>query len=241
VSQLADHLTSESVKALHAAWKEGIEYLQSEKRSTLGFSRESYELVGEPMLRYVHSKLLLGAKWDPKAPDKEIPFKSRTSITQVIRDEIGVASEPAQRYIHNPLVGDISRHLKYAGLAYVGNGKQGVWVKPWTNETVPYVHSHVRVKVVPDPREEARIAAEANKPVNSKIDLRSFKVPDPDPEKVLDFIQRFVPAALKVQDRLVAVQAEVDDLRDQIDQLRVTQTNKQWEEVTKALQEQLKS
>jgi hypothetical protein len=233
-----DNLTKESVHALHDAFKAGLLVVEEQPRTSLGISQTIFNQVGEPLLRWVHYRLLESAKWDPRPPSPNHPFRAALSISQIVRDETGLTLNDHNQYAG--IVGDVSRVLKANGLLYIRGQK--IWVKPWEGiEELRYVPTGHKI----DLKVEKRIEEEADKPVTSRVDLRAFKAPDADPEKVLDFVSRFIPAALKVQQELTDSKQRVLELENQLAEIeeakRLAEENTEnWSGVSDTIGELLK-
>lgn len=231
MSQLADHLTKESVERLYEQFVKGIDYLQGLNRQSLGFNKRSFNDVGEPVLRWLHYKLMESAQWDPKAPHAAFPFKATRSMSEVVRAEVGVT----EHAMYATFVGDSTRVLKVAGAIFIKG--QSIWLRPWDGEVklnwIPYT------KV--DEQVEKRIEEHADTPVNSYVDLRKFKVPDASPESVMEFITNFVPAAIKVQDDNTVLRQKVLELTNKLTELEeaaeAADTREAWKSVTDSLSE----
>lgn len=234
MTQLADVLTKDSVTRLHEAFKSGVLVVEKGSKGQPGFNRESFAKVGEPLMRWVHYKLMESARLDPRSPFPDHPYQATRSVISVLVDE-GLDREEYRR-----LAGDVSRNLQANGLA-VKRGKAGgrLFLRDWTPGLTYKPVGSGSKKV--DLQLEKRIEEEGGKPTVSRIDLRSFKVPDPTPEKVLEFIQSFVPAALKVQDTLTQTRQALLEAQNRIVELETAkvETN-EWEGVSESIGDLLK-
>lgn len=243
MSQLSEVITKESVERLHKAFVDGMELAQADASGKhFGINSRIFGDVGEPIVRWVHHKLMESARLEPNPPNKAFPYHATVSISDILRKEgIDIRGGSVSSTYGTRIVGDIGRVLKYNGLmfnsGYRGKGgTNSLWIKPWDPALdIQQPASHWK----PDYSSEKRIIEESDKPVRSRIDLRSFKVPEPKPDKILEFIQRFVPAALKVQDQLtdtrqalLEAQTRIMELESQINDQAETQ---QWEGVTDEL------
>ena len=200
MAELADHLTKESVHSLHDAYRNGVLRLREKsnaKKGQFGFTQETFNEVGGAILRYVHQMM-----WERSHPSDLPDFErvSRFSVSKFVRQEYGT-NESGN--INGRFVGDISRMLQIAGVArYIGNRW---YLKPWDATNLRYAHAHEFTQIRQDQGLEDRIdeEKEKNKDVKVSRDLRSIKLPKEfTPESVKDFIERFVPAALAIQDEL---------------------------------------
>lgn len=204
--QLDELLTSSSVKSLHEKFVEGVSYLPRSDKGDFGLTKKTYSEVGEAICEYVHRRL-----WDSSAPAGSSAvakgFLRRSSKTPYdVLIQAGVIRDGDFR--HPRLSHDITRILTKAGLMARIPGSNNYLLRPWNPESLRYVSGY-KAKI--DPREEKRIEAEADKPVRSITDLRVIKMPDsPTPDAILEFIERFVPAALKIQEERDKLQAQLE-------------------------------
>lgn len=235
--ELADVLSKDSVHRLHEAFVEGVLWLPRTPKNDFGLSGKTFDRVGPPILRWVHHRLMAQARPSTRHPDW--PYEAHTSITQILRDE-GV--EGARKGQAPRLVGDISRTLQHAGIAFhQGSGKgNGVWyLKPWSDENLEWVSDKAWTK--PDPFVEKRIEEEAGKPVHSRIDLRSIKLPGEGPEEVMEFVNRFVPAAFSLQDKyqnlLGELRTALGRIADLEAQVEAQSETEEWKGVSTRIKE----
>lgn len=228
---LADALSKESVHQLHQAFVDGVLELPETPKGDIGLTQKTFDQVGIPILRYMHYRLMRDAKSNPGELHPEFPYRSTASLGEIMKEE-GIEG-PEKRHGNPRLIGDAARILQQSGIALHDQRGRigGYWyLKPWDEEKVEYFAQSHTVKI--DPKVEKRIEEESGTPVNSKIDLRSIKRPDPDPKSVMEFIERFVPAALKVQDKYEVVhadlQAALERIADLEAQLEVEEDKEQW-------------
>ncbi len=97
----------------------------------------------------------------------------------------------------------ITRVLTYNKVALkTSAGKSYLWLAPWPEGRELRYAGSSKYGTITDPREEKRIADLSHAPVTGHVDLRIFKAPSPTPEAILAWVERFIPAALKVQQDL---------------------------------------
>lgn len=203
--QLDEVLTKASVEGLHKKFLEGVDYLPRTERGDFGLSSQTFDEVGEVICEFVHRRM-----WDnsvPASPEyRASGYMRRSRVTpfSVLFQAGAIKSSD----LKNPrLSADIARVLTRSGLLRKIKGTNAFVLRPWNPASLQYVSAYRK----PDPKEDKRIAEEADKPVRSITDLRVIKMPDsPTPDAILAFIERFVPAALKIQ-------AERDDLKAQLE------------------------
>ncbi len=239
---LADALSKENVHRLHEAFVNGVLELPETPKGDVGLTQKTFDQVGIPILRYMHYRLMRDAKPNPGELHPEYPYRSPASLGMIMKEE-GIEG-PDKRNGNPRLIGDAARILQQSGIAlHDQRGRTGgYWyLKPWDEERVEYFAQSHTVKI--DPTTEKRIEEEANTPVNSKIDLRSIKRPDASPDSVMEFIERFVPAALKVQDKYEMVHADLQTALNRIAeleaQLEVKGEEEQWKGVGSKLDDLL--
>lgn len=209
---LADSLNKKSVHRLHEAFQNGVLELEPTDSGDIGLHKQSFEKVGIPIIRWVHYRLMSGARPNP---DKEFgfPYRSEVTVSQIF-DEEGIEREGDKYKRRHPrLLGDITRIMQRSGIA-LHRGKYW-YLKPWDESQVEYYSYGQRLTV--DEKTEKRVEEESDQPVNSKIDLRSIQVPDEiTPETIMNFVERFVPAALKVQDKYELVHKDLQEAHQAI-------------------------
>lgn len=208
MTTLEESLTSESVTALYDAFKAGLLKVESPENGNLHLNRPRFAEVGPSLLRYVHQRMLSTAKLDPHPPDHLFPYRASITLTDIVRSEF---PEDTPREKYSGLVGEIGRLLKANRMAHIVPGPGGIWVGHHipSDEDMKYMPSTGKR----DHKVEKRIEEEADKPVSKRTDLRAIKLPSGDPESVMEFVERFVPAALKVQDENKALKDEVLELK----------------------------
>lgn len=231
MAELADHLTKESVHALHDAFIEGVLTLERTPKGSIGLNSRTFEEVGEPIVRFAHARL-----WEQARPNKdprlsEYSHYSRANLVAILT-AAGVSDTGTGKAYR--LGGDIGRVLSGSGLAKYIEGKW--YLRPWNSDRLQWVVRHTKI----DPATEQRIEEEADKPVESRTDLKTVKLPANTPESILEFVERFVPAALKVQaqrdsarDMARKYHAELVDAQAQIERLKA-----QLEEAAESKEEQ---
>lgn len=189
---LEDVITKESVHALHKAFDEGVLtiFAKSEANSP-SFSKGQLHDVGVPIMRWVHHQLMAKSVNNKTGMLPDYPRISTTSVKRILETEGAFNAR---------FSGDIGRMLQYAGVARcVGR----TWyLRDWSYANVRWIGSREWAKEKADPKVEKRIEEEADKPVVVKLDLRLIKRPTEfTPEAIGEWIDRFVPAALNLQER----------------------------------------
>lgn len=229
MSEMADVITKESVHRLHNAFIEGVLELDRTKAGDLKLNRKSWQAVGEPIARYIHTKL-----WESSKPNKtgkfiDYPRVSDVSINGMLREE-GI--EHTGKHSTVTLGTDVGRVLQQAGIALY---RRPLWyLKPYNSERVQWYSTH-DVYSKTDERQEKRIEEEAKNSeatLTSRIDLRSIQRPkDFTAEEVAAFIERFVPAALKLQEEYETLAAQVAVLAE------AAREKDEWKGVVDAIEE----
>lgn len=210
MSQLADHLTKESVHQLHEAFINGALHLQeiAERNRTkeAGLTYGNFDELGPPILKWVHHLLWASGSDNNTGELSGYPRVTRKSVASVLLADGLTSNLPGKADMaHTRLNGDITRALQASGLAKYFYGKW--YLKPWSNHNLRYMSSNEFTKWRKrDARAEKRIAeekAKTEKVVVVKRDLRSIRLPKSnDPEEIMAFVERFIPAALAIQDEL---------------------------------------
>lgn len=208
-------------------------------------SRRIPDEVGEPIARYVHSKLMSDARplrpGDPKPPSPE--YTHITFPGKGTRDGVGIKTIVAEmsegvwddRGILT-VAGALGRHFRYYKLAVscYGRGSAAYFIRPWPH-SLEWQHQANKVM---DAATEKRIEEEADKPVTV---YRSAKVVVGEiPEKVtpewaVATIKRMAQAFDRLQERYVKLEERNAELEAQVEAL----SNDPWAEATKELTEVL--
>jgi hypothetical protein len=207
VSLMEDHLTKETVHHLHEKFLEGVLELPRTKAGDIGFNSQTFQQVGVPIVRFVHAKL-----WNLARPNQtgqliDYPMVVEGSVNAILDNE-GI-SHTKRKSKSTKLAGDVTRLLQTSGIAVYRRPKW--YLKPFNEDRVEWV-THEQWAAQKDHKVEKRIEEFSDLPVNSKIDLRSIQRPKEfTPDEVAAFIERFVPAALKIQDQLEEVLQQIAD------------------------------
>lgn len=226
---LQDNLTKESVHRIHEAFMEGVLEIDRTKAGDLKFNKRSFERVGVPVARFVHAKLWESGRDNNTGKFIDFPRVTDVSLDGVLSKE-GVTHKNGGRAT---LGSDIARVLQHAGIALY---RRPLWyLKPFNEDKVEWA-THADVATKNDPKVEKRIEEFLDMPVTTTIDLRSIKRPEVyTPESVAEFVEKFVPAALKVQDLLVeALQTLADHVGKEEEKKA-----KAWEGVGSKIEEAL--
>jgi len=239
---LEDVITRNSVERLRKGFEDGMDLLVAGSQpGTTAYTIHKSHLdeAGEPILRYLFAVMRASAVYDPKSPFPGFPYRNRVAITHIFRQymkgEGGKGNEHPNEY--TALIGSANRLLARNGIIRIY--KRGViyltdsWPAEqklgWTDPSGPYI-----TKV--DEREEVRIAAEKDKPVQVYRNLRTVKLPASfDADSVKSWIKTFVPAALALQDEYDKLRAKVAELEDKVEAaakaVEEVAEKKEWEEV----------
>lgn len=240
MSQMADVITKESVHRLHNAFIEGVLQLERTKAGDIKLNRKTFPEVGEPIVRFIHTKLWENSK--PNSTGRFVDFSRVTakSVNAILVEEGVQHTSSRDKNGHDKTVslgGDVSRVMQNAGIALY---RRPYWfLKPYSSERVQWWSADQGLIKV-DYRDEKRMEEEAEKSestLNSRIDLRQIQRPKEfTPEAVADFIERFVPAALRVQEsyeKLQGIHAAV------LDELNQKATEDEWKSVADVIDQVL--
>lgn len=211
--ELSEVITSKSVAALQDAFTHGVRYLR-EERDTVAkpyFHQEEMG-VAEPLVRHVYKQLMKTAKRDPKAPHPKYPWRVTELVADVLRREgaAGFNINNLSRQVFAMLVGN--------GIGFkLHTGRSPLYLRIWPDdESLRWMGPSTRT--TEDARVEKRIKEERDKPVHVYRNLRKIALPATfDPDSIKEWVDKFVPAALALQDEYNALRAEVEELREQVE------------------------
>jgi len=238
--QVMDVISKENVHSLHDAFVEGVLKLPRTKAGDLGLTQTTFRTVGVPIVRYVYTRLMASAVPNTTGSLGTYPHVSTQSVHAILFDE-GVF-HGKQKNRSTRLAADVARILSMSGIGhYVRSG--GIWyLRPFDESKVEYFSSYDKKVMVVDARTEKRIEDEADKPVEIRYDLRTFKVPEGNnPDDYFDFITNFIPAAIQVQKERDEFRVNLDEANSLIMEMKQTIEEQAWRSVGSQIRDMLDS
>lgn len=213
---LADQLTKESVHSLHDAFVAGVLELPRTPAGDIGLSQKTYDAVGLPIIRWVHSRLMQSAVDNDTGKLGSYPFITKEGVYAIMAEE-GVTK--ARNPKASPrLSTDVARILNMSGIGRWDRKSHTWYLRPWDETKVEYYSSYDKKIMKVTAADLKREQAEANQPVKVTRDLRKIKLPKKGtPEDIMLFIENFVPAALAVQAERDAMQAHNKHLIEKLE------------------------
>jgi hypothetical protein len=195
--EIMDLISKENVHSLHDAFVEGILELPRTKAGDVGLTQITFDAVGVPIVSYVYTRLLASADKNTTGTLGTYPYVTNKSIHSILHDE-GVFHSQKKTSVR--LASDITRILSMSGIGHYVRAGHTWYLRPWDEEKVEYFSSYEKKIMLVDASVEKRIDEEADKEVKSSYDLRTFKAPEgSDPKEYIEFLTRFIPAALAIQ------------------------------------------
>jgi hypothetical protein len=184
------------------------------------------------MLQWIHRQLMDSAVRVSNSPNPEFPYRATKHVQNVF--------PPREGLKYNNIGTQITRLLYVNGLAWKkgGGGKPYLYLRHWPHGFVPGVlHAPTSQKM--DYQTERAIEREAKteRPVVVTHDLRLLTLPEMTPDAITDWVKRFVPAALKVQDENKALRERVAELEAELEE---RQNGSAWAKASDAITEAFK-
>ncbi len=210
--EVMDIISKETVHHLHDKFVEGILVLEENrgKSKGLGITTQTFDTAAEPILKYVHQQLMASSTINNSSILSDYPRISKIKVSTILKSD---------RVADVRLIGDVTRFLQYAGVARFHSKDASWYLRDWAFANVAYIGTSAWASIRPDHRVEKRIEEEKDTPVTSSYNLRGFTPPGSDPKAILSFIEKFIPAALAVQDErdqaLLSLQAIATDEEDE--------------------------
>jgi hypothetical protein len=237
-------ITSQSVRDLAEAAAAGLLVLDSRPNQPQYPSIKQGETdISLALLRWVHAELMASAQRDRNAPNPEFPFKSTRFVGAILA---GNGSGDARHY--SRVASQVIYLMGRNGLAWKpqqgprGSGKQSghwhLWLRHWPPGQTPNLEMGPGLKHA-DWQTEVAIEREAKveRPVVVRHDLRMIGIPVMEPEAIKDWVGRFVPAALAVQDEAEALRQRVAELEAELEAVVSANGAAGWQAVGESIAE----
>lgn len=228
--EMQDVLTKDTVHHLHSRFQEGVIVLQQLTAKSgakeLGITTKTFDRVAEPMLRYVHQQLMASSVQNNSTVLAEYPRISKTTVSTVLKTNHAGDVR---------LIGDVTRLLQYAGVARFNKKNASWYLRDWSYANVRYIGTQEWASIRPDPQADSRATEEADKPIHSSFNLKGFKAPDATREAIMEFVEKFIPAALAVQAERDAALLKVKELEG----LLAAATIDEWQGIGSKIQDLL--
>ena len=225
-----DLISKENVHDFHKAFVDGVVSLPRTKAGDIGLIQSTFDAVGMPIVRYVYTRLMQEGQHNDTGKLGTYPYMSTMSVHTILSEE-GVWHEGTKgRSIR--LATDIARILVRSGIGHYVRAGHTWYLRPFDESKVEYHSSYEKKVMVVDARVEKRIEQEADQPVTSSFELRTFKAPEGvDSDEYTQFLVQFIPAALKIQDERDTAIALIAEMTAQADDSKWKSLGTQIEEL----------